>query len=570
MNQPAKANGDTPVSSLRKRLDHLLAANPGDGDQASAVEIRRLVDQLDRRRVESEQENERLRGLQQELEAARNHYVDLYESAPLGYLTLDRKARIQEINRTGARLLGTEPAKLTGRSLSHFVARGDKKVVRDSIARCIDEARVVCFEAVLESGAGGVLYVLFDSVPQIGADNVDQCRTVMIDLTERNRTDEESRKFTLELQNRVDARTAQLEANLRALQAEIHIRHQAEEALRESEQKYRALAEKTNDIPYVMTLDGVLTYVGPQTLRYGLDPEQAIGKSFLEIIVPEDRHRVAWEFERTIHTREEFPTEFRYRSPQGEVSWFEDRGKIQRDSAGAAIGMTGVLRDITERKQLEAALAEAAERERREIGQELHDGIGQELTGLGYLAATLRARLNALGSPEAPAADELLRGLQDTLEHVRTTTRGLVPVEIDAQGLMTALEQMVDHARRVYGIPCQFRCHSRVEVADGIAATQLYRIAQEALSNAARHSGAAEILVSLEADSQGVALSIRDDGRGISLPSPLAMGMGLRIMRHRATLIGATLKVAPLDEGGTLVRCTLPRETDRDGEQLGQ
>lgn len=540
-------------------MDQLSAEGFGDRHSAATKDIHRLIDQLERWHAESQRNSERVRRLRHELETARNHYLDLYDSAPLGYMTLDRRGRIHEINRTGARLLGTNPANLAGRSLSPFVARGHKQAVRTSIARCIDESCPVRCEALLEAGAGGLMYVRFDCAPQIGDDHAELCRAAITDLTDRNRLAEETEKFNHELQDRVDARTAQLQANLRALQAEIHIRRQAEEALRESEEKYRALAEQTNDIPYSMTPDGVLTYVGPRAARYGLDPKQARGKSFLEIIIPEDRHRVAWEFERTIATREEFPTEFRYRGPQGEIFWFEDRGRIQRNGAGEFIGMTGVLRDITERKQLEAALAESAEMERRQIGQDLHDGIGQELTGLGYLAATLRARLTAAGSPEASAADGLLKGLQDAIEHVRATTRGLVPVEVDAQGLMTALEQMVERAARQYGVPCRFQCLAPVEIAGGIVTTELFRIAQEALSNAIRHSGAKEIVVSLKADADGIELSIRDDGRGLALPSPLTMGMGLRIMRHRAALIGAALKVTPLEEGGTLVRCTLPR-----------
>ena len=132
------------------------------------------------------------------------------------------------------------------------------------------------------------------------------------------------------------------------------------DGLRESEQKYRALAENTNDIIYSVDPNGVLTYVSPQVERYGFTPSEVVSRSFLDFVVPEDRERVRDDFQRSIATGEEFLTYFRMVDGKGVTFWLEDRGRMQRDSSGRIVGMTGVLRDITEQKRAEEALRKIA------------------------------------------------------------------------------------------------------------------------------------------------------------------------------------------------------------------
>jgi PAS domain S-box-containing protein len=214
---------------------------------------------------------------------------------------------------------------------------------------------------------------------------------------------------------------------------------------------------------------------------------------------------------------------------------------------------------IADRRKLEKEIAEISTREQQRIGQELHDGLGQELTGLGYLAETLLCDLRDRNAAEANTADQLARGIERALEQARTIAKGLVPVEIDAEGLVPSLEQLVANTQLRCGVNCRFLCRQPIPIEDTTTAAQLFRIVQEAINNAAKHAEATEIAVELKVDDAEVAFLVRDDGVGIPADLEQATGMGLRIMHHRAAAIGAALNVRAAQRGGTVVTCSLPR-----------
>jgi two-component system, NarL family, sensor kinase len=224
---------------------------------------------------------------------------------------------------------------------------------------------------------------------------------------------------------------------------------------------------------------------------------------------------------------------------------------------------------IAERTRLEKEVADISTREQQRIGQELHDGLGQELTGLGYLAETLCYDLSARGASESAVADMLAEGLERALEQVRAIARGLVPVEIDASGLPSALEQLTAEAQARCGIACRLVCGELPAVGDTAKAAQLFRIVQEAVNNAARHARARQITVEARTTAGQVVFEVRDDGVGISPDNGCSGGMGLRIMHYRAGVIGARLSIGPAPGGGTLVRCVLP-QADRRNYQTAE
>ncbi|HEV2970527.1 MAG TPA: chemotaxis protein CheB [Pirellulales bacterium] len=219
------------------------------------------------------------------------------------------------------------------------------------------------------------------------------------------------------------------------------------------------------------------------------------------------------------------------------------------------------IRDISNRKRLEQQIAEIAEQERQTLGRELHDTIGQQLSGLSMMVATLKEQVGD-GSVHATAIDMLSAIVEQTKQQLRGLARGLVAIPIDAKGLPAALRDLAIEVTQLYKIKCQFDCLDDVALDDDFAATQLFLIAREAANNAARHSHARQIVIELD-DHDGLRTSVRDDGRGMPAKTSGASGMGLRIMEHRCGLVGGTLKIEAAPGGGTVVSCRLNRERER-------
>ena len=227
-----------------------------------------------------------------------------------------------------------------------------------------------------------------------------------------------------------------------------------------------------------------------------------------------------------------------------------------------SVSMLAIFHDITDRRNLERELSEVGIRQRQQIGQELHDRLGQQLLGVRLMAKSIQKSLQSRSLPEADTAGELLTALDEAQNEVRLLMRGVRPVEIDADGLMAALAALVESIEKLSGIRCAFRCDQPVPVENNHVATELFYIAQEAATNAVKHAKAAQIVIALEADEGQLRLWVRDDGAGCRQEAGQAAGMGLRIMRHRAALIGAAFELRPAPGGGTLVACTLTRRKE--------
>ncbi len=224
------------------------------------------------------------------------------------------------------------------------------------------------------------------------------------------------------------------------------------------------------------------------------------------------------------------------------------------ESAGLQLGY------VIERKFFEQQIADLTESEQRRLGQELHDGLGQQVTGISMITATLLSKMEGESSPHTPTVSKLAASIEQAKAQVRAISKGLMPVEIDAHGLMAALEHLAESTRTLYGVDCTFDCRQTVPLDDTFKARHLYRIAQEAVHNAVKHGHPQLVDLALARDHDRLTLTVRDDGAGIAseaIARPTS-GHGLRIMRYRATLIGATLTVQALPTGGTLVECKLP------------
>jgi signal transduction histidine kinase len=241
------------------------------------------------------------------------------------------------------------------------------------------------------------------------------------------------------------------------------------------------------------------------------------------------------------------------------VALFAVRRNLQKEVRQSS---TALNREILERRRLEKEVLEASEREQRRIGHDLHDSLGQQLTATALAGKVLARRLAGQSPPEAAAANQLVSMIQQAIELTRTLARSLHPVEMHAEGLTDGLRELAANISRTFSIACRLECSRTVSLATAEANMHLYRIAQEAISNAIRHGQAKNITLDLEDNGSEITLVITDDGVGLSTDAWTKTGMGLHIMRYRAGMIGAELQVKWLPARGTRVTCVLP-ETGR-------
>jgi signal transduction histidine kinase len=233
------------------------------------------------------------------------------------------------------------------------------------------------------------------------------------------------------------------------------------------------------------------------------------------------------------------------------VAWTAAALRAKSDSA------TGRIALLEHSRRLEMQIVGISDAEQRRIGQDLHDGVCQVLAALSCSATELRGDLEKRGLPEqAKSAGELARLLQSAVVETRDLARSLVPTHVSEVGLSLALESLAQSVSRLHRINCTFRSSGGEIDRNDAVATHLYRIAQEAINNAAGHGKAKNITVALEAADHGVLLRVADDGGGIPDAPVSNNGIGLAVMRYRAHLSGGELAVESPPSGGTVVSCT--------------
>jgi signal transduction histidine kinase len=218
---------------------------------------------------------------------------------------------------------------------------------------------------------------------------------------------------------------------------------------------------------------------------------------------------------------------------------------------------TDLTAEMAERERLEREVLDISERERRVIGHELHDGLSQHLTGTSLVAQALHRRLAARQAEETADMAQVITLVDEGIEQTRMLAKGLLLAEVDREGLEPALREFAAEIRRTSRVDLALRCEGPLVLPEDGTATQLFRITQEAVRNALRHGQARHVDVAVVQEHGALDLTIRDDGTGLPPSADRRPGLGLRIMAHRAAIIGAKFAVAPAPEGGTLVTCHL-------------
>lgn len=336
-------------------------------------------------------------------------------------------------------------------------------------------------------------------------------------------------------------------------------RKRTEENVREREAKLVAILDTAADAIITIDRTGAIESANATAERmFGYAPGELLGRNVSVLMPPPHRDRHDGYIARYITTGEA-----RIIGVGREMTALRKDGTVfPVELAVSEIDhlrqFTGIVRDITRRKELEREVVEAATTEQRRIGEDLHDTVGQELTALTIQTGDLVYALDTDPSAAQRLAENMARGLRRCQQQLRAVIRGLLPVAVDAGGLMAALSDLVDRTRDESALECAFDCPEPVAVADNLTATQLYLIAQEAVHNALKHARAQRVRVALAPLARGgLVLRVADDGRGMPTDPPAGNGQGLRIMGHRAALIGARLTIGPATPTGTVVTCEL-------------
>jgi len=244
-----------------------------------------------------------------------------------------------------------------------------------------------------------------------------------------------------------------------------------------------------------------------------------------------------------------------------------DGGQFTAEVLSAEVELNGeecilvVVQDVSERKQLESEIIDIANRERRRLGADLHDGLGQELTGISLLLRSFSRRAAVSALAVSPELNEIITLVNHAIQSTRRMAFGISPVTLESGGLLPALQTLVAWSRDGYGIDVQLRLSMRSPLILGeSAASHLYLIAQEAINNAARHGKGRSIGVTLRSNRAWVLLSIADDGVGIADVTARGAGMGLKLMHYRSAMIGGVTKVKRLRRGGTRIHSICPQD----------
>jgi PAS domain S-box-containing protein len=333
-----------------------------------------------------------------------------------------------------------------------------------------------------------------------------------------------------------------------------------EEELHEERNFVSAILDTVGALVVVLDDEGRILRFNPACeLTTGYAKEEVQGKCIWDLfLLPEeiDRFKANFELLRTDLLPQDYQTCWVTRhGDQRLIAW---SSTLLPGNGGTAryIIATGI--DITERKNLEKAILDVSAREQRRIGQDLHDGLGQHLTGIAFMAKVHEAKLAEQKRSESQDAAKIVKLVNEAIHKTRELARGLLPVVSDSQGLMSALQLWAAEVEDLFGVSCRFQCETPVLIHDDTMATHLYHIAQEAVNNAIKHGGPSKVWIQLSAEHGRGTLLIKDDGKGIPENPVNTHGMGLHIMNYRAGVIGGTLEARRDTTHGTIVTCTFP------------
>jgi PAS domain S-box-containing protein len=469
-----------------------------------------------------------VRTASRELRESEQRLRGLYEAPHVGIALTDMRGRFLQFNEAFRSICGYSAEELQGLDYWKLTPRRYEAAEAEQLAALARTGRYGPFEKEYVRKDGSLVPLQLNGALLKGADGQSYIWSIVEDISERR-----------ELETRVASEAARNRMFLQTASDGVHILGPSAEVVEVSDSFCTMLGYARAEV------------IGMHPARWDANLPAALGRAGIPELLPRGRARFA-----TVYRRKDGTT-------------------IDVEVTAEGFALDGerhafcAARDITEQRRLERAVLEAADREQRRLGHDLHDGLGQELTGISMLAGALASAERKAGRPAADG----LASLEDLARHAiatcRAVARGLSPLGYARGGLIEALDEMASLQREAYGADVRFEAiRSAALSVTTDTADHLYRIAQEAVTNARRHAQATVVTITLDVEAARVRLEILDNGIGLA-PSPGAIsGMGLSIMRYRAALIGASLSIAPGDHGGTVVACECPQASVAAAEAL--
>ncbi len=342
---------------------------------------------------------------------------------------------------------------------------------------------------------------------------------------------------------------------------DITIRKSMETALRESEVKFRSLFESSGDAQILMDGDLIIDCNDAALAMMGCSDRRVIlGRRLLEFcpeIQPDGIASSAkgYDLNRRAVDEKSVRFEWQHRRMGGELFYAE--------VVLTAIPIEGrsflhaTLRDVTERRLLQQRIITIVDEEQQRLGRNLHDGLGQDLTGTAFMCNSLAKRLGELNLKEKDRAEEITRQVYGVITKVRALSRELYPPNLVENEIAFTLEDFASNVENVFGITCRYQQDPGIVVANIHASTQIYYVVREAVHNALRHGKARRIIITLTGKKDRVRLLIKDNGAGV--PDEIDGGLGLKIMKYRMESLHGTFDIRRNRVRGTSVVCEIPR-----------
>jgi PAS domain S-box-containing protein len=520
-------------AELRRRAEAQLRKQPADRDILCVVpeEARRLLHELEVHQIELEMQNEELRRAQREIEASRAKYVDLFDFAPVGYLTLSETGIVLEANLTAANLLGVEKSQLVKKPVTHFIVKEDQDIYYWHRQQLYEtRARQVC-ELRMMGKSGVPFWVNLEAIAGQDMDDAPVCRVVMSDITERKR---------------------------------------AEESLRDASLYTRSLIEASLDPLVTISADGKIMDANAATeVITGVPRDELIGNDFSDYFSEPERARQGYRQVFREGFVRDYPLAIRHSS--GKLTDVLYNATVYRNEAGTVQGVFAAARDITERKRAEEQLRNkenqlrffasqyltAQEKERRRIAAELHDSIASALAGIKFRIEKTAEEMKR-GQSNIESIKDLSSNLSQAIGEVRRIMTDLRPSILDDLGILPALGWFCREFEKTYShLAIQKQIGISEDDVPELLKTVIFRISQEAMSNIARHSKASLVDLALQKAGGRVELTIQDNGRGFR-PDEIVKGLGLSTMRERAELSGGIFEIHSAPGRGTVIRASWP------------